>query len=200
MELPAFTDMLMAQAMGMLAPAACPVCGKSAGKHALAVLCSCCRPALKPRPVCQCCGHLLPETSWSRLISVHRCRSCRSFTPYFDCARAIGGYAGTWRKAVLHYKFAPGQHLTMQFLACACRILQAGGFQGGWQAVTSMPKRRGKDLSAMKILAKALAGKIRLPYYDVLRFAHDNLPQHTLGRRERVRNMRHCLETKGKHR
>lgn len=65
-----------------------------------------------------------------------------------------------------------------------------------WAGVVPMPARKFDPNHPAVILAKALAGQLRLPYRPILRFRRTVPSQRGLKRKERLRNMRHALVAK----
>lgn len=170
---------------------------RPAGKHALGILCSKCRPRLESGSYCQFCGHWLPKLSWLTTYPVQRCRACKDLNSYFFKARSVRSYTGIWKKAVLYYKLSPAGELNAQFAALCYKYIKAGCLSGNWQGVSPVPKRS-NSISASEQLAAALAKRLKVAYVPVLCFKKKTLPQHTLRRQQRLSNMKNSMQIKKK--
>jgi predicted amidophosphoribosyltransferase len=199
MRLPPKHKTFITHGLSLIAPPFCPMCAQPAAKHALAILCTHCRPKYKFGYCCQACGHRLPNLSWLQEYPIRRCRACQNMKIHFSQARALKPYSGTWKKTVLHYKISPSSELSVQFAALCYHFILRTQFAGKVHGISPVPKRR-SDLSAAEQLARALAKRIQIEYVSALRFKRKTLLQHTLRRQQRLSNMKNSMQLNPKQR
>lgn len=185
------------QAFSLLAPPACPGCGRPADRRARDWLCPRCRPSLAARPVCGTCGRRLPVTPALILHPARTCRSCRRLRPAFAAARSVAPYQGVWRLAVIAFKQLPQGERLDQMSRLLRRLVRSGRPSGPWSGVVPVPARTRVATHPGSQLAERLARDLRLPFLPVLRFMRSTAPQRGLSRRERLRNLRHALSAAG---
>jgi len=196
MKAPSRVRQMITHGIGLVAPPACPVCGRPAGRHGLAFLCPSCRPSLAARPVCASCGRFLPDTPMLRLQPLRTCRICRNHKLKFDAAAAVAPYGSAWREAVVALKKTPSGDLLRQVSHLAWRML-VKRLPGPWDALVAIPGR-GQRPHAAGCLAKAVGKRSGLPVRPLLRFTRRTLPQHRLKRKQRLTNMRGSLDCRGR--
>jgi predicted amidophosphoribosyltransferase len=181
------------QALSLLAPPACPGCGRPADRRARDLLCPNCRPSLAPRPLCLTCGRWLPASPALALHPVRVCRACRRLQPRFAAARAVAPYRGAWRQAVIAFKRDPRGERLDQMSGLLRRMVRSGRPAGPWDAVVPVPARSSASTHPASLLAERLARRLGLPCLPDLRFTRTTAPQRSLTRRRRLNNLRHAL-------
>ena len=180
------------QALDILYPWHCPVCGEIL-KDRRALLCPVCREHLRPvaSPRCFLCGRPVAEEA-------EYCPDCLKHRHYFDAGRGIFLYDSIMRKSLLAYKNA-GHRQYAGFYAHAMATY-AGRQILAWKpdmivAVPIHPSRmRERGFNQAELIAKDLASATGIPFEPGLVIKRMRTKaQKTLSAGERRRNLADSL-------
>lgn len=177
----------------LIFPSACRLCGGLLDKPGERVLCGDCLAGLKPArgPVCGVCGRPIA----SEVLSLHPCGACRAVPPAFSRHRSAGEYAGRLREALLLFKFRKYKPLAGPLAAFAAAAVPDGAGLWGEGVLVPVPlhrkRRRERGFNQAEALAVALGRMTGRPVETrALRRVADIPPQTTMGRAERIANVR----------
>lgn len=143
----------------------------------------------------------------NRVISIDQCccPKCREKLPssYIE-SFAYGGYRcvssfpydGIFRKAILVYKFHDKPDRKRQLAMLMEKDIKDCYKDKNFDIITSVPlhknkyKKRGYNQSCL--LGKELSALLNIPYVEVLEKHRDNKIQHTLKRKDRIKNVKNA--------
>ncbi|BBL79106.1 amidophosphoribosyltransferase [Rubrobacter xylanophilus] len=180
----------LAALLDLLYPQRCAGCGSRASD----VLCRSCAgslPLIEP-PLCSRCGLPAPADTPA-------CSGCRGVELHFEGFRAPLRYEGVGREVVHALKY---QGYTRLARALCAPLMASVLSEGRFDLVVPVPlhpsrqRRRGYNQAAL--LARALAGRIGVPFSDKLkavRRTRDQVELTAAGRRENVRG---AFESRGR--
>jgi competence protein ComFC len=179
--------------LDLLFPSSCPVCEKSSDDHRTSPLCSSCWHKIQRHngEGCRICASVTDYDSTAV------CKECRSIKPVFDRVMAYGIYDGVMKEAVHLMKFRQlkrlaivlGKELTSIDVPTADTIVPVP---------LSIKGLRKREFNQSAIMAHELSKKTGIPLYlDGLRKVKETLPQSSLSKNERVRNVKGAYTTDG---
>lgn len=150
--------------------------------------CPCCREAVLPRRLfCTTCEKKLYDDFTLRRFEIHMTKESRVLT-----AAAVWDYEKL-ENTLNHYKF-DGVVDARDALGAAMACLAEEKLADGFDLVTSVPSRPGRakalGFDHAGELAKHTAAVLGLPCRPLLRRRKDTKVQHTLGREERLLNLK----------
>jgi competence protein ComFC len=172
--------------LDMLFPSSCPVCEKSSDDHRTSPLCSSCWKKIHKHNGggCRICASVTDYDSTAV------CKECRSIKPVFDRVIAYGIYDGVMKETVHLMKFKQlkrlakvlGQELTSIDVPTSDSIVPVP---------LSIKGLRKREFNQSAIMARELSKKTGIPLYlNGLRKVKETLPQSSLSKNERVRNVK----------
>ncbi|HHU30299.1 MAG TPA: ComF family protein [Firmicutes bacterium] len=176
--------------LDLLFPPCCAFCRRKLAGESVLPLCSECEAALlSPAGCCPHCGYPLPEDS-------RDCPTCFDRAFAFDGACAASLYRGQLKKAVYRYKYGGEKGLAQPF----GRIIALQVKKYPWpsfDAVVPIPLhhkkllQRGYDQSLL--LARAVAGQLKIPLVCGLRRRRETVSQTSLTAAQRWQNVREAF-------
>jgi ComF family protein len=181
-----------------LLPAACLGCGRPLPAAAALGLCGGCRARLcRPsRQACDACARPLPAHAPP---AGFRCGACRERPPVFDRLLALWSYEEPLGAVIRGLKFNRldylGRHLAVAIAAAMADEL------AGCDLVVPVPLhwRRwlARGYNQAERIARPLAGHLGLPFAPVLSRRRPTPPQSSLGRADRLTNLRRAFRVRG---
>lgn len=178
----------------LLLPVSCLGCGEPLFSSAPLGLCAPCRGKLSPlgRGACAVCAGPLDAFEPP---PGYRCGACRARPPAFDRLLALWTYRPPLDAVVQGLKFRRldylGRHLA---LALADGLGEA---LDGFEAIVPVPlhwrRRLARGYNQAERIASPLAARLGLPLVPVLRRARRTPPQTSLGKTERLANLRQAF-------
>ncbi|AFV03883.1 Competence protein F, phosphoribosyltransferase domain protein [Dehalobacter sp. UNSWDHB] len=144
-------------------------------------------------PRCGSCGKILAGTKT-------RCRNCETGKgpEGLDMVTCLGYYKGAWKELVQQIKYK-GQPYLLASLAeviipWVIRCLPPP------DAVVPVPmhpdRLAQRGFNQAEVLASIISRQLAIPYQNLLDRMKDTIPQTTLGRRQRLRNLRDAFSVK----
>ncbi len=179
--------------LDLLFPSSCPVCEKSSDDHSTSPLCSSCWHKIQRHngEGCKICASVTDYDSTAV------CQECRSIKPVFDRVIAYGIYDGVLKETIHLMKFRQlkrlarvlGQELSSIDVPVADSIIPVP------LSVNGLRKR---EFNQSAIMAKELSKKTGIPLYlNGLRKVKETLPQSSLSKAERIRNVKGAYASNG---
>jgi len=179
---------IFAQALDVVLPGACTLCGAVLTGNEAGVCGSCFEHFDTIRgPVCTCCGAVFTSPQGSD----HLCSECIVRPPQYDSARSAGVYAGELRRAIQQFKFSRRSMLAGPLADFAARVSGLGR-QSGYAAIVPVPlhpqrlRSRGYNQSLLLALRLGRQWDIAVER-DYLQRISWRVPQASLSRPDRRR-------------
>ncbi|RMG41533.1 MAG: ComF family protein [Candidatus Dadabacteria bacterium] len=192
----------ISDAINLLLPPSCTVCGYPLRRGFLCSLCQVDAPegsyrlsSLPKRLIdinfCRICAAPLP-------VSGKLCQQCRLAQPAFNSLRHVWWYTGNIRDAIVVAKFNPSLKLTRHISRLAAEYLPRLYKNFYWDLITCVPPsakthtKRGFNQSA--VLAKEISKLTGIkPAYRALKRCKRNPPQVGLDAHKRKHNMKNAI-------
>ncbi len=189
----------------LLFPSSCVVCGGANASNDFSWLCWDCRlkvNLIKP-PFCERCGDPLDGAVFGKYL----CTNCqdrqKKGVAYFDVARSAARYGGVIKEAVLAFKYGKAFWLMDDFALFILGIMNDLLLSYKPDAVTYVPlyhsRERHRTYNQARLLAEALAKRLKLPMVNVLKRYKFTFTQTQLTasqRRDNVRGVFRCINLK----
>lgn len=177
-----------------LLPSPCLGCGEPLPSQAPLGLCTRCRGKLSPIPRASCAVCAIPLEAFEPPPGF-RCGACRERPPAFDRLLALWAYREPLDAVIQGLKFRRldylGRHLAE---ALSDRL---GGALEDFDAVVPVPlhwrRRLARGFNQAQQIAHPLARRLGLPLLPALRRARSTPPQTSLGKADRLANLRRAF-------
>ena len=179
-----------------LLPAPCLGCGDPLPARASLSLCTPCRGKLSPIPrvACAVCAAALNAFEPP---SGFRCGACREHPPAFDRLLALWAYGAPLDAVIQGLKFRRLDYLGRHLAEALSDGL--GEALAGFDAVVPVPlhwrRRLARGYNQAEQIGKPLARLLGLPLLPALRRSRSTPPQTSLGKAERLANLRRAFWT-----
>ncbi len=180
-------------AVDFLFPPQCLLCGEFIFSYNDGYLCGNCLDAVcaGDGPLCVTCGMWFESPEGAH----HRCGTCTTNPPHFDCARAAGAYEGLLRTAIHDFKY---RHKTALAKPLAQVLAERGAHMlpvKSYDVIIPVPlhpqRLRDRGYNQALMLAERLAGQWDVPVWrELLRRNRRTQPQTVLVKKERRKNVR----------
>lgn len=181
----------------LLLPVSCLACGEPLFSSAPLGLCSPCRGKLSPlgRAACATCAQPLDAFEPP---PGYRCGSCRGRPAAFDRLLALWSYRPPLDAVVEGLKFRRldylGRHLARALAEWLPEQLDGlGGIDGVVPVPLHWRRRLGRGYNQAERIASPLAAELGLPLVAALRRSRRTPPQTSLGKADRLANLRHAF-------
>jgi len=180
------------QALDVLLPRSCMLCGESVSASGAALCAGCYDCFVKiTGPVCTRCGKAFTSPHGGN----HLCGDCITRRVHFDCARSAGVYAGELRRAIRQFKFNRRSMLAAPLADFAAESCEAVGPKQGYAALVPVPLHphrlcsRGYNQSLLLALRLSRQWEVKVER-DYLRRITWTVSQTSLRRSQRRRAVR----------
>ncbi|NDC54349.1 MAG: ComF family protein [Planctomycetia bacterium] len=175
----------------LLFPPRCPAC-RAEDDLATSGLCErCAREFARDHERCPRCG-----------AAAAACRDCRRAAPAWDGLMILGGYADALREAILRVKRPGGEDLARALATLLVEKQRARLEEARLDAVAPVPmhwwRRAQRGTSAAEEIARAVAGRLRVPVTTVLLRARPTRMQNELPAEERAGNVAGAFRVRGR--
>lgn len=178
----------------LLLPACCLSCGEPLFLMGSLGLCAQCRGRLKPLK--RCCAVCSGPLDAFEPPSGYRCGFCREHPPAFDRLLALWTYRPPLDAVVQALKFRRLDYLGRHLAQALAEELPLDGFD----AVVPIPlhwyRRLTRGYNQAERIARPLAGSLGLPLLPALRRIRRTPPQTSLGKAERLANLRRAFRVR----
>lgn len=178
-----------------LFPSGCLACGGRVARFFRGGVCEICWESL-PRPAdrrCEICDEPLPAAE------AERCGRCLFDPPAFRALRAAAPYQGAARRILIAFKFRGADYLAARLAALMEERLRETESPGEIVAVPAAARSRWKRDHAAELLARALAGRMRVAFAPRrLDKVRGTRRQSGLSLPERAGNVRGAFRARGK--
>lgn len=174
--------------MSCVFPPRCPVCGRLRFPWESSV-CEECTDVLSyvHGPVCMRCGRELISES------EEYCTACKENPPRFIRNFALWRYDRNMKQSIAAFKYNGRTEYTGFYVRNLAGVLGERILRCGVTALVPVPcsakRKRYRGYNQSELLAKALAEKLGISYWDCLVRRKDTLPQNALNPKERKANL-----------
>ncbi|HEX6863595.1 MAG TPA: ComF family protein [Thermoanaerobaculia bacterium] len=177
----------------LLLPASCLGCGEALFSSAPLSLCAPCRGKLSP--LGQACAVCAGPLDAFEPPSGYRCGACRERPPAFDRLLALWTYRPPLDAVVQGLKFRRldylGRHLALALMDGLGEALD--GFDGIIPVPLHWQRRLTRGYNQAERIASPLAARLGLPLIPALRRIRRTPPQTSLGKADRLANLRQAF-------
>lgn len=180
-------------------PALCRACLKKINESDRNI-CADCAKKITERlpPFCIKCGR---QVKGSPESTAGICQDCEDDTPYFDRAWSACHYDGILKDLIHGFKYRKITSLSTDFTALIINFMKKYGIGKECQLILSIPMHPNRlfkrEINHADILAGALGKNLGVPYSgNVLKKIKNTEFQSTLGRQERIKNLRSSFSLK----
>ena len=179
--------------LDLLFPFSCPVCEKSSDDHSTSPLCSSCWHKIQ-RHNSEGCRVCASVTDYD---SAAVCQECRSIKPVFDRVIAYGIYEGVLKETIRLMKFRQLKRLAW-VLGRKLSSIDVPTADSIIPVPLSINGLRKREFNQSAIMAKELSKKTGIPLYLTgLKKVKETLPQSSLSKAERIRNVKGAYTSNG---
>lgn len=140
------------------------------------------------KAICSRCGRSL-------LQNQDGCLTCNNWLLYLDKSRSVFNYENPINLLIKSAKYDNKKYLLKIFAEYLVELYAKSPFECDAICYVPMTKRAEKKrgYNQSKIMAKIVANKLDLPVLNCIEKTKDTLKQTKLGRKERIKNLRHSF-------
>lgn len=146
-------------------------------------------------PLCSKCSKPIDYNS-----SADLCRECVATERHFEMAKSPYTYEGLIKKAIYSYKYGNKPYFYKFFGNSLVSYMKANDYTG-FDFIVPVPlhtsKMRKRGYNQSELLARHIAGKLSIPYADVLKRTKKTQKQSGQSREERRKNLKNAFAVKG---